>query len=87
MTVLQLFLSSPRPAFRFCAMRTLSEVATRYPVRVHIIYVYMCGSLSLFVCLAVCLCTLSEVATRDSVGGYLCALYMFYVYLCVCVCL
>jgi len=29
-TVLQLFLASPRPAFRFCAMRTLSEVALRY---------------------------------------------------------
>uniref|UniRef100_I2CP15 Gamma-coat protein n=2 Tax=Nannochloropsis gaditana TaxID=72520 RepID=I2CP15_NANGC len=31
-TVLQLFLASPRPAFRFCAMRTLSEVALTYPV-------------------------------------------------------
>jgi coatomer protein complex subunit gamma len=31
-TVLQLFLSSTKPTFRFCAMRTLSEVAMRYPV-------------------------------------------------------
>lgn len=31
-TVLQLFLSSPKPTFRFCAMRTLSEVALKYPV-------------------------------------------------------
>jgi len=31
-TVLQLFLSSPKPTFRFCAMKTLSEVALRYPI-------------------------------------------------------
>ena len=31
-SVLQLFLSSPKPTFRFCAMRTLSDVAMRYPV-------------------------------------------------------
>jgi coatomer subunit gamma len=29
-TVLQLFLSSPKPTFRFCAMRTLSDVALKY---------------------------------------------------------
>lgn len=33
-TVLQLFLSSPKPALRFAAMRTLSEVAVRQPVSV-----------------------------------------------------
>jgi len=32
--VLQLFLSSPKPALRFAAMRTLSEVAVRQPVSV-----------------------------------------------------
>lgn len=32
-TVLQLFLSSPKPALRFAAMRTLSEVAVRQPIR------------------------------------------------------
>lgn len=31
-TVLQLFLSSPKPTFRFCAMKTLSEVALKYPI-------------------------------------------------------
>lgn len=33
-TVLQLFLSSPKPALRFAAMRTLSEVAVVHPVSV-----------------------------------------------------
>lgn len=33
-TVLQLFLSSPKPALRFAAMRSLSEVAVRQPVSV-----------------------------------------------------
>ena len=33
-TVLQLFLSSPKPALRFAAMRTLSEVAVKQPVSV-----------------------------------------------------
>ena len=33
-TVLQLFLSSPKPALRFAAMRTLSEVAVAHPVSV-----------------------------------------------------
>lgn len=33
-TVLQLFLSSPKPALRFAAMRTLSDVAVRQPVSV-----------------------------------------------------
>jgi len=33
-TVLQLFLSSPKPALRFAAMRTLSEVAVRQPISV-----------------------------------------------------
>ena len=31
-TVLQLFLSSPKPALRFAAMRTLSEVAVAHPL-------------------------------------------------------
>jgi len=33
-TVLQLFLSSPKPALRFAAMRTLSEVAVQHPASV-----------------------------------------------------
>lgn len=33
-TVLQLFLSSPKPALRFAAMRTLSEVAVNHPISV-----------------------------------------------------
>lgn len=33
-TVLQLFLSSPKPALRFAAMRTLSEVAVKQPISV-----------------------------------------------------
>jgi coatomer subunit gamma len=33
-TVLQLFLSSPKPSLRFAAMRTLSEVAVRQPISV-----------------------------------------------------
>lgn len=33
-TVLQLFLSSPKPALRFAAMRTLSDVAVNHPVSV-----------------------------------------------------
>lgn len=33
-TVLQLFLSSPKPALRFAAMRTLSEVAVQHPISV-----------------------------------------------------
>jgi coatomer protein complex subunit gamma len=33
-TVLQLFLSSPKPAMRFAAMRTLSEVAVLHPISV-----------------------------------------------------
>ncbi len=33
-TVLQLFLSSPKPALRFAAMRTLSEVAVVHPISV-----------------------------------------------------
>jgi len=33
-TVLQLFLSSPKPALRFAAMRTLSDVAVKQPVSV-----------------------------------------------------
>jgi len=33
-TVLQLFLSSPKPSLRFAAMRTLSEVAVMHPVSV-----------------------------------------------------
>ena len=33
-TVLQLFLSSPKPSLRFAAMRTLSEVAVHHPISV-----------------------------------------------------
>lgn len=33
-TVLQLFLSSPKPSLRFAAMRTLSEIATVHPISV-----------------------------------------------------
>lgn len=33
-TVLQLFLSSPKPALRFAAMRTLSDVAVNHPISV-----------------------------------------------------
>ena len=33
-TVLQLFLSSTRPALRFAAMRTLSDVAAKHPISV-----------------------------------------------------
>lgn len=33
-TVLQLFLSSPKPSLRFAAMRTLSEVAVNHPISV-----------------------------------------------------
>jgi len=33
-TVLQLFLSSPKPSLRFAAMRTLSEVAVQHPISV-----------------------------------------------------
>ncbi|KAJ1419563.1 adaptin N terminal region-domain-containing protein [Ochromonadaceae sp. CCMP2298] len=33
-TVLQLFLSSPKPSLRFAAMRTLSEVAVMHPISV-----------------------------------------------------
>lgn len=33
-TVLQLFLSSPKPALRFAAMRTLSDIAVNHPVSV-----------------------------------------------------
>lgn len=33
-TVLQLFLSSPKPALRFAAMRTLSDVAVQHPISV-----------------------------------------------------
>jgi coatomer protein complex subunit gamma len=33
-TVLQLFLASPKPALRFAAMRTLSDVTVKQPVSV-----------------------------------------------------